>query len=68
MTKTTKSKTTSKTTVEEAINQRDEVVTLCEALVAEIDNLMKQNLPPAQTGKVLGDIITSFTKQYSVYK
>ena len=36
---------------------------LSRSLIAEIDNLMGSNLPPAQVGKVLGDIISGFGKQ-----
>lgn len=40
-----------------------EAVDMSRALVREIDNLMSSNLPPAQVGKVLGDVVTGFSKQ-----
>jgi len=64
-TKTTKKKTVSKETPESGLT---DLVSLCDALVAEIDNLMSSNLQPAQVGKVLGDIITSFSKQVETFK
>tara|TARA_B100002019_G_C21012734_1_gene470820 strand:+ start:59 stop:289 length:231 start_codon:yes stop_codon:yes gene_type:complete len=69
-TSTSKTKTTTTSNdVELPANAKIvQLVGLCDALVAEIDNLMSQNLPPAQTGKILGDIITSFTKQYTIFK
>lgn len=64
-TKTTKKKTVSKNTSEPGL---PDLVSLCDALVAEIDNLMSSNLQPAQVGKVLGDIVTSFSKQVETFK
>lgn len=46
----------------------EQTVDLSESLVNEIDNLMQSNLPPAQVGKVLGDIVSSFSNQISVLK
>jgi len=43
-------------------------IDLSEALVSEVDNLMQSNLPPAQVGKVLGDIVSSFSNQIGVLK
>ena len=40
-----------------------ESLDLSRALVNEIDNLMGSNLPPAQVGKVLGDIVSGFSKK-----
>jgi Tfp pilus assembly protein PilN len=64
-TKTTKKKTVSKKTSESELT---DLISLCDALVAEIDNLMSSNLQPAQVGKVLGDVITSFSKQVDSFK
>lgn len=38
-----------------------ETLDLCDALVREVDNLMGSKLPPAQIGKVLGDIMSGFS-------
>ncbi len=40
-----------------------ETVNLSQALVREVDNLMTSKLPPAQIGKVLGDIMSGFSDQ-----
>lgn len=44
-------------------SQLADAVDMGQALVREIDNLMSSNLPPAQIGKVLGDIVSGFSKQ-----
>lgn len=43
-------------------------IELSVALTDEVDNLMSQNLPPAQTGKILGDIMSSFSEQVQLLK
>lgn len=67
--KTTKEKTkkVSKKTPEPvaAIDHKSiatELVELNKALVKEIDNLFRAGLPAAQVGKILGDVISSFSK------
>lgn len=49
-------------------NIANQSIDLSQALVSEIDNLMQSNLPPAQIGKVLGDIVSSFSNQVNVLK
>lgn len=49
-------------------NIANQSIDLSQALVSEIDNLMQSNLPPAQVGKVLGDIVSSFSNQVNVLK
>ena len=46
----------------------EQSIDLSESLVNEIDNLMQSNLQPAQVGKVLGDIVSSFSNQISTLK
>ena len=46
----------------------NELIDLSEALVREVDNLMTSKLPPAQVGKVLGDIMSGFSEQVNTYK
>lgn len=41
----------------------DELVNLSEALVKEIDNVMKTQLRPNQLGQVLGSIVLHFQEQ-----
>ena len=65
--KTTKVVKTKK--VEESSNSLlSESIELSEAVVKEIDNLMKSKLQPGQVGKILGDIISSFSKQVQELK
>lgn len=45
-----------------------ESIELSEALVKEIDNLMSSKLPTSQVGKVLGDIVSSFSQQVQELK
>lgn len=45
-----------------------ESIELSEALIKELDNVMTANLPPAQTGKVLGDIVSGFATQVDILK
>lgn len=51
-----------------ALNMANQSIELSEALVNEVDNLMQSNLPPAQVGKVLGDIVSSFSNQVKILK
>tara|TARA_B110000495_G_scaffold123403_1_gene107293 strand:- start:4996 stop:5253 length:258 start_codon:yes stop_codon:yes gene_type:complete len=41
----------------------NELISLSKGLIAEIDNLMSSNLSAPQTGKVLGDIMSSYSDQ-----
>lgn len=64
-TKTTK-KTTEKTPAEPKPDYKqisNDLIDLNQALVKEIDNLMRSNITAAQIGKILGDIISSFSKE-----
>lgn len=45
-----------------------DLVDLNQALVKEIDNLMRSNITAAQIGKILGDIISSFSKETTKVK
>jgi len=45
-----------------------ESIELSEAVVKEIDNLMRSKLPTSQVGKVLGDIVSSFSQQVQELK
>lgn len=45
-----------------------ESIELSEAVVKEIDNLMSSKLPTSQVGKVLGDIVSSFSQQVQELK
>lgn len=45
-----------------------ESIELSQALIKELDNVMSANLPPAQTGKVLGDIVSGFATQVDILK
>jgi NTP pyrophosphatase (non-canonical NTP hydrolase) len=45
-----------------------ESIELSEAVVKEIDNLMSSKLPTSQVGKVLGDIVSSFSQQVKELK
>jgi hypothetical protein len=49
-------------------NLLQESIELSEALVKEIDNLMSSKLPTPQVGKVLGDIVSSFSQQVQELK
>jgi hypothetical protein len=49
-------------------NLLQESIELSEALVNEIDNLMSSKLPNSQVGKVLGDIVSSFSQQVQEIK
>jgi hypothetical protein len=61
----------SSTSVSEINELKDKLAQSIElgvALTNEVDNLMSQDLPPAQTGKVLGDIMSSFSEQVQLLK
>lgn len=45
-----------------------EVIDLSQALVREVDNIMESQLPPAQVGKILGDIITGYQQRLEEHK
>lgn len=63
-------KTTKKTVKEDQPEQNlfSESIELSEAVIKEIDNLMSSKLPPGQVGKVLGDIVSSFSRQLQELK
>lgn len=63
-------KTTKKTAKEKQPEQDllNKSIELSEALIKEIDNLMGSKLPTAQVGKVLGDIVSSFSQQVQELK
>lgn len=46
----------------------EQTINLSESFVSEIDNLMSSNLQPAQVGKVLGDVVSSFSNQIGKLK
>ena len=64
-------KTKAKTTVKKAdpkIAKFDEIVSLSDALVAEIDNVMATRLTPGQLGQLLGSIVTAYKEQVEKLK
>lgn len=64
-------KKTTKKTVKKDQPEQDlfsESIELSEAVIKEIDNLMGSKLPTAQVGKVLGDIVSSFSQQIQELK
>ena len=73
-TKTKKTAKTAKTTkTVKAVNNSssdlfDQSIELSEALIREIDNVMKSKISPAQVGKVLGDIVSGFANQVNSLK
>lgn len=64
-----KTKVTKENTASESeVDLFDESIDLSESLVKEIDNLMKSSLAAAQIGKVLGDIVSSFSDRVQELK
>ena len=69
-------KTTKKTVSKKTTNKKEkcepclfeESIELSEAVIKEIDNVMSSSLPSAQVGKILGDIISSFSTQIEELK
>jgi len=63
-------KTAKKETIQESSESilLQESIELSESLVREIDNLMSSKLPTSQVGKVLGDIVSSFSQQVQELK
>jgi len=63
-------KTAKKETIQESSESilLQESIELSEAVVKEIDNLMSSKLPTSQVGKVLGDIVSSFSQQVKELK
>ena len=65
---TTKKAKTTKTSAPDYKIILEEVLDLSSALVREIDNIMESQLPPAQVGKVLGDVVSGFQQRLEEYK
>lgn len=63
----TKTKTTSNT-VDPKIAKYDAIVSLSDALVSEIDNVMATRLTPGQLGQLLGSIVTAYKEQVDQIK
>jgi len=58
----TKTKTTN-ITVDPKAAKYDQIVSLSDALVSEIDNVMATRLTPGQLGQLLGSIVTAYKEQ-----
>ena len=63
----TKTKTT-KPSVDPKVAKYDELVSLSDALVAEIDNVMATRLTPGQLGQLLGSIVSAYREQVEKVK
>jgi hypothetical protein len=68
-TKTKAKKTTTKTTPYISDTEKyNSIISLSDALVSEIDNVMSARLAPGQLGQILGTIVSSYKEQVDQIK